>query len=151
MRGGSGFPGDQTLPEFGEAAVGHHRQGRADFLPAHRFAGVTAGVWSAGSLGSVYSSHLHVSGLFVPVMEPGYRAVLFQQTGHGAFQDGDTGWGEHFYGDILKLLHIDFGLSIFKVWERQRLVFKAAGGGHMDSTHFGWARAALLRPIMNRP
>lgn len=40
-----------------------------------------------------YSSHLHLSRLFLPVLQPGDAAIFFQQTGHGAFKDGDTGGG----------------------------------------------------------
>lgn len=32
MRGGASFPWDQALSEFGEAAVGHHRQSSVDQL-----------------------------------------------------------------------------------------------------------------------
>lgn len=110
VRGGVSFPRDQTLPEFGEAAVGHHSQRCMDFLqktgshsyhtPSSAINRVTLSMRWRGNgkwnitlcmCSRVSSSDLDVSSFFIPVLDSGYTAVLFLQTGHGAFYECDTG------------------------------------------------------------
>lgn len=88
--GDASLSGDQTLSEFGETAVSHHSQCCMGLLKdtVHYKVHETHTAEQKGKLcfyhGATWS-YLDVSGFLVLVLDSSYTAVLFLQTGHGAF------------------------------------------------------------------